>query len=126
MSELDRFIETITPEREGQLYFLHTLTPHMPFEYVPSGHRYDAPDYQGHREGGERLFLNSDPWLSRVLQQRHLLQVGFADRFVGKLLDRLTAQGIFDETLLIITADHGTSFQHGSLGARRQKGHGRR
>ena len=112
-SELDRFIETITPEREGQLYFLHTLTPHMPFEYVPSGHRYDAPDYQGHREGGERLFLNSDPWLSRVLQQRHLLQVGFADRFVGKLLDRLTAQGIFDETLLIITADHGTSFQHG-------------
>ncbi len=85
----------------------------MPFEYVPSGHRYDAPDYQGHLEGGERLFLNSDPWLSRVLQQRHLLQVGFADRFVGKLLDRLTAQGIFDETLLIITADHGTSFQHG-------------
>ena len=112
-SELDRFIETITSEHEGQLYFLHTLTPHMPFEYVPSGHRYDAPDYQGHLEGGERLFLNSDPWLSRVLQQRHLLQVGFADRFVGKLLDRLTAQGIFDETLLIITADHGTSFQHG-------------
>ena len=58
----------------------------MPFEYVPSGHRYDAPDYQGHEEGGERLFLNSDPWLPRVLQQRHLLQVGFVDRFVGKLL----------------------------------------
>lgn len=112
-SEQDRFLEAITGEREGRLYFLHNLTPHMPFEYVPSGHRYDAPDYQGHEEGGERLFLKSDPWLPRVLQQRHLLQVGFVDRFIGKLLDRLKAQGILDETLIIITADHGTSFQHG-------------
>ena len=111
-SEFDRFLETITPDREGRLYFLHTLTPHMPFSYVPSGHRYNAPDYQGHEEGGARLFLESDPWLPTVLQQRHLLQVGFADRFVGKLLDRLKAQGIYDETLIVITADHGTSFRH--------------
>jgi len=112
-SEQDRFLEAITDEREGRLYFLHSLTPHMPFEYVPSGHRYDAPDYQGYEEGERRLFINSDPWLPRVLQQRHLLQVGFVDRFVGKLLDRLKGQGIFDDTLIIITADHGTSFQHG-------------
>ena len=112
ISEMDRFLETITGEREGRLYFLHSLSPHMPFEYVPSGHRYDAPDYQGHEEGGKRLFLNSDPWLPRVLLQRHLLQVGFVDRFVGRLMDRLKAQGIFDETLIVITADHGTSFQH--------------
>ena len=112
-SEFDRFLETITPDREGRLYFLHTLMPHMPFEYVPSGHRYQAPDYQGHEEDGERLFLKSDPWLPRVLQQRHLLQVGFVDRFIGDLVDRLRAQGIYDETLIIITADHGTSFHHG-------------
>jgi hypothetical protein len=112
-SELDRFLETITPDRRGRLYFLHTLTPHMPFEYVPSGHRYSAPDYQAHQEGGARLFLQSDPWLPRVLQQRHLLQVGFADRFVGDLVDRLQAQGIYNEALIVITADHGTSFQHG-------------
>ena len=112
-SEFDRFLETITPDREGRLYFLHTLMPHMPFEYVPSGHRYLAPDYQNHREGGASLFLQSDPWLPRVLQQRHLLQVGFVDRLVGKLLDRLEAQGIYDEVLLIMTADHGASFQHG-------------
>ena len=112
-SELDRFLETITPDREGRLYFLHTLLPHMPFEYVPSGHRYRAPGYQAHEEDGERLFLKSDPWLPRVLQQRHLLQVGFVDRFIGDLVDRLRAQGIYDETLIIITADHGTSFHHG-------------
>ena len=111
--ELDRFLETITPDREGRLYFLHTLTPHMPFEYVPSGHRYDAPDYQGTIEDGAGLFISSDPWLPGVLQQRHLLQVGFVDRFIGRLIDRLDAQGLFDEALIIITADHGASFQDG-------------
>ncbi len=113
ISEFDRFLATITPDREGQLYFLHTLTPHMPFEYVPSGHRYSAPDYQAYREGGEGLFRHSDPWLAPVLHQRHLLQVGFVDHFIGSLLDRLQAQGIYDEALIIITADHGASFQHG-------------
>ena len=111
-SEFDRFLEAITPDREGRLYFLHTLTPHMPFDYVPSGHRYNAQDYQRHEEGGARLFLESGPWLSTVLQQRHLLQVGFVDRFVGHLVDRLEAQGIYDEALIVITADHGTSFRH--------------
>ena len=113
LSEFDRFLATIAADRERQLYFLHSLTPHMPFEYVPSGRRYSAPDYQGHREGGEGLFRRSDPWLPLVLHQRHLLQVGLVDRFVGRLLDRLKAQGIYDEALIIITADHGVSFQHG-------------
>ncbi len=111
--EYDRFLQTITPERNGQLYFLHTLTPHMPFQYVPSGARYSAPDYQAHQEGGERLFLKSDPWLPVILQQRHLLQVGFADRFIGDLIDHLQAQGIYEDSLIIITADHGSSFRHG-------------
>ena len=113
LSEFDRFLQTITPDARGRLYFLHTLTPHMPFEYVPSGSRYRARDYQGHEEEGERLFLKSDPWLPLVLQQRHLLQVGFVDRFIGSLMDRLQAQGIYEESLIIVTADHGSSFQHG-------------
>ena len=111
--EYDRFLQTITPEASGRLYFLHTLTPHMPFQYMPSGARYDAPDYQAHQEGGERLFLNSDPWMPIILQQRHLLQLGFADRFIGNLIDRLQAQGIYEESLIVVTADHGTSFRHG-------------
>ena len=112
-AEFDRFLETMTAEREGWLHFLHTLTPHMPFEYVPSGHRYRAKSYQGHREGGHGLFQQSDPWLPVVLQQRHLLQVGFVDRLIGQLLDRLEALGIYDAALIIITADHGASFQQG-------------
>ena len=114
LAEFGRFLETITPDRSGRLYLLHTMMPHMPYRYLPSGRRYQAPSYQGRREGGERLFRRSDPWLPVVLQQRHLLQVGAADRMVGDLVERLRDQGIYDESLIIVTADHGASFQHGS------------
>ena len=114
LSELDRFLETITPDQSGRLYFLHTLMPHMPYQYVPSGRRYRAPDYQRRREGGQALFRKSDPWLPVVLQQRHLLQVGVVDRFIGHLVESLQEQGIYDESLIIVTADHGVSFLHGS------------
>ena len=122
MSEYERFLSTITSDPSGRLYFLHTLTPHMPFEFALSGTRYRAPDYQGHREGGTPLFVKSDPWLPLVLQQRHLLQVGFADRFIGNLIDRLQAQGIYDETLIVVTADHGSSFRHGQRRRARNDG----
>ena len=112
-AEYERFLATITPDDSGRLYFLHSLSPHMPFQYVPSGTRYVAPDYQSHQENGEHLFVESDPWLPITLQQRHLLQLGFVDKFIGNLIDRLKAQNIYDEALIIITADHGTSFQDG-------------
>lgn len=114
LSEFNRFLETITPEKEGRLYFLHSLTPHMPYGYVPSGHSYTAPDYQGYEENGEGLFLAGDSWLARVLQQRYLLQVGFADRLVTRLIRRLKSLGVFDEALIIVTADHGVSFRYGT------------
>ena len=112
--EFGRFLETIKSNSKAELYFLHTLVPHMPYQFVPSGNRYATRRYQGYVEGGEKLFYKTDPWLPIVVQQRHLLQVGFVDRLVGRLVDRLKSQGIFKEALIIITADHGSSFIHGS------------
>ena len=113
-SEFERFLGTITPDRSGRLYFLHTLLPHMPYQYVPSRRSYRARDYQRHREGGAGLFLRSDPWLPVVLQQRHLLQVEAVDGLIGDLTERLQEQGVFDESLIVVTADHGVSFLHGN------------
>ena len=35
------------------------------------------------------------------------LQVGYADRFIGQVQDRLREHGLWDNCLLIVTADHG-------------------
>ena len=53
------------------------------------------------------------PDYADALHQRHLLQVGFVDTLVGRLVARLRELGIYDRTLLIVTADHGASYREG-------------
>jgi hypothetical protein len=110
LSEFDRYLDTMTQE-DGRLYFLHTLLPHMPFEFVPSGRRYDAPDHQGREERGEGLFLRVEPAYADAVHQRHLLQVGFVDTLIGRLIARLRGLGIYDRSLIVVTADHGASYR---------------
>ena len=54
-----------------------------------------------------------DPFLTRHNEQRYLLQLGFVDRLIGRLLRRLKARGMYDNTLLVVTADHGIAWQPG-------------
>ena len=112
-AEFERFLATIEKGRDAHLYFLHTLLPHMPFEYVPSGRRYRAPDPQGRQVQGKRLFEATDPGFVDTLYQRHLLQVGFVDRLLGRLIDRLREQDVYDDALIVITSDHGASYLQG-------------
>ena len=111
--EFERFLATIETGRDAHLYFLHSLLPHMPFEYVPSGRRYRAPDPQGRQVRGQRLFEATDRGFVDALYQRHLLQVGFVDRLIGRLMDRLREREVYDDALIIVTSDHGASFVPG-------------
>ena len=112
-AEFARFLGVIEKDRDASLYFLHSLLPHMPFTRVPSGRRYEAPDYQSFNMNGERLFEAAGAVFADVLYQRHLLQVGFVDTLIGDLIRRLKEQEIYDEALVIVTADHGASFREG-------------
>ena len=107
-SEFDRFLAIIGPEKQGRLYFLHSLLPHAPFQYLPSGRQYRAPSIQA-----IGLFPERGQALADYVQQRHLLQVGFVDQLVGKLIDRLKELGTYDATMVVITGDHGSSFREG-------------
>jgi sulfatase-like protein len=107
-----RFVEGIVPGPRPRLFFLHVLLPHHPWEYLPDGKRYASalpwqPGLVDDRWTG-------DPELAVQAWQRHLLQVGFTDLILGEILDRLEAQGLYDDALVIVTADHGVSFSpHG-------------
>ena len=54
-----------------------------------------------------------DPFLTLHNEQRYLLQLGFVDREIGKLLRRMRTQRLLNRSLLVVTADHGVSFQTG-------------
>lgn len=87
-----------------RLDLAHVLLPHQPWQYLPSGKHY--PD----RLDGVLFYAWADDETAIVAKQRHLLQLQYTDRLLGELLDRLDASGQFDESLLIVTADHGVSF----------------
>jgi hypothetical protein len=97
------------------LSFLHAALPHIPWQYLPSGQQYinAGPDYPGL----DNEQWSADPVPARLGMQRHLLQVGYVDRLVGRLMDRLKRAGLYRRAMVILTADHGVSYQ---------PGHGRR
>lgn len=119
----ERFLADIRPSDRPTLDFVHVLLPHVPYVYSPGG-RYPAlplPDEAlgnpnlsdglvGRREHPSRQWLDEE-WTTVQARQRYLLQVGYVDRLVGRLVERLETGGLFDRCLLIITADHGRSFR---------------
>jgi hypothetical protein len=58
-------------------------------------------------------------WLVMQALQRYMLQLSYVDRLLGQAMEHLRRSGKFDETLIILTADHGVSFR---VGERRRFG----
>ena len=54
-----------------------------------------------------------DEWPVLQEYRRHLTQVRYVDTLLGRLLDRLKAQGLYDRSLVVVTGDHGVSFRPG-------------
>ncbi len=106
---LDDWINSIRPAKRPTLNFKHVLLPHVPWQYLPDGRQY-------RRTASEPI-----PGISRqsykdqgqvdVLQQRHLLQIGFADLEVQRLIRHLKDTGMWEKSLVVVTADHGVSFR---------------
>lgn len=111
--EVQAFIDRLeAPGRRPTLAFLHTLLPHHPWEYLPNGKVYASN--LGTQPGMVDERWVGDPELAVQGYQRHLLQVGYVDLLLGRILDRLEATGQYDDALVVVVADHGTSFRpHG-------------
>ena len=111
------FVRTIQITERPSLYFLHILLPYYPYQYLPSAkgysHERGMPGLSGTNLSDRRHA--PDTWNVLQLYQRHLLQVGFVDTWLGGLLDHLRAIGLYDKALLVLTADHGVSSRPGDL-----------
>lgn len=119
--DFDSFIEVAGRVPGPTLYYLHTKLVHNPWILLPSGKRYGG-GFEGFRRSREDVkeiegfggkLWSTDEWLVTQAYQRHLLEVSAADRKLGALIGRLKETGIFDESLIVITADHGLSFEPG-------------
>jgi hypothetical protein len=117
--KFDAWVAGIRKRPRPSLNFKHALLPHVPWKYLPTGQRYNAA--AGDPIPG--LSRQSYPDATQVeqLQMRHLLQLGYADLKVEQLIAHLKEIGIYDEALVIVTADHGVAFQQGLFDRRKAK-----
>jgi hypothetical protein len=108
-AEVQEFVDSLGPSERPTFSFLHVLLPHHPWEYLPDGTLY-ASDL-GFQPGLEDEGWVGDPELAIQAQQRHLLQVRYTDLALGRILDRLEETGLYDDSLVVVVADHGVSFR---------------
>ncbi len=114
-SAMARWIQTIRPWRRGKppLYFIHALMPHHPWVWMPDGRRYALPTPGIPGLFGDNMWRRDQ----RAVDQgwkRHLLQTGYTDLLLRRLMARLRAVGLWDRALVAFSADHGVSFVPGS------------
>ncbi len=108
----ERFLDSIEPPVQPTLSFLHVNLPHLPWKYFPSGREYGPLD-MARPPGLEGATWRDDEWAVLQGYQRYLLQLGYADRLLGRLLKKLRDTGVYDPALVVVVADHGASFQPG-------------
>lgn len=108
-----QFLAGLRPRDEPTVDFLHLLLPHHPWRYLPSGMTYPPRDL-----GGRKGAWGYQEWPMTVNRQAHLLQLAYTDRLLGEVFDRLDRRGMWEESLVVVTADHGESFVPGTQGRR--------
>jgi hypothetical protein len=78
--------------------------------HLPDGTEYDAPNPPVGMVDGR---IPEDPADARVVEQRHQLQLAYADSLVASTVQSLRDAGLYEEALIIVTSDHGVSFRPG-------------
>jgi Sulfatase len=110
-------LDGLRPSQRPTLHFLHLLLPHQPWRYLPSGAEYNYETF-GRAFQSDRLPAP----LLELAHQQHLLQVAYTDRLVGQVIAKLKAEGLWDRSLVVMGADHGTGWtpgeHHRALGRR--------
>lgn len=109
MSTARGFIRSIGPASDPRFDFVHIELPHQPWHYLPSLQDTGAI---GTMHGATKLTW-SDSFSAGLTRRRHLLQLQATDTLLGRSLDRLDRAKAWDDSMVVVTADHGVSFGEG-------------
>ncbi len=110
----ERALRWLREERPGKPWFLFVLyvDPHDPYTPHPESGSHLPPRGEpiGSRTFLDRLDHATDGRLDHFRDDIVDLydgELAYVDRYAGELLDALKSAGLLDDTLVIVTADHG-------------------
>jgi hypothetical protein len=108
--EVDRLLDTLVFDGDQPaLRFGHLLYPHHPWEVSADGRHTGARRPPGRDGRG----WSDDVWLVGQAYQQHILQSQYADTIVGQVVGRLRQEGVYEQALVIVVADHGITIVPG-------------
>ncbi len=108
-------------ERKPFFLWLHYFDPHFNYQHHAEFDR--SSWYHGKLKAGAgfRDLQAALPTMTaedaRYLVDLYHEEIAYTDKHIGRLLEFIKAQGLSDNTLVIVTADHGEEFlEHGGIG----------
>lgn len=108
LAEFDKHLGQPEAWAKPQFVYLNFQTPHFPYDHATVAHRFaDPPLARGDISAANRNRLERTYWNA----------VAHSDAALGALVARLKALGVWDNTILLVSGDHGESlFEDGFLG----------
>ena len=123
-AEWQRFFTEAAEEAEPFFAFVHLWDVHFDFTPPPPYDTLFDPDYDGPFTGRDFFY---DPAINAAIPARdkeHIIalydgEIAWTDEIVGRIRHDLGTAGLLENTVFVITADHGTElFDHGGKGHR--------
>ncbi len=114
---LKAFLSAIKVPRDKPAFiFAHTILPHMPHQFTPSGRMY----FSGPLHGYIKDRWTEEPAFLQAGYQQFLFQLGATDYVLGLFINKLKELGIYEKALIVVAADHGfsmrpTSYRRGDI-----------
>jgi hypothetical protein len=106
---LEAFIDNLGDSPRPRLDMAHVFLPHQEWRFLPDGHDYESPM-------PPRGFFYP-AWVDDVAaetgRQPHQLQLAYTDLLLGRMIDRMEELGTWDDSLVVVTSDHGAGFEGG-------------
>lgn len=105
---LTRFVD----ENKNRPFFLYWATP-MPHVSLQAPQRWI--DHYVKKFGDEEPYLGDKGYLpTRYPKATYAAMISYLDENIGKLIQQLKDEGIYDNTLIIFTSDNGPTFNGGT------------
>ena len=105
-------MDTLSPD-ESFFLFLHYVDPHDPYMPHPELRKKElAPGrFDGSREGLKKLSAIGRKGRTAADMERirglYAEEVAYTDLWLGELFDGLESRGLLEQSMLVVTADHG-------------------
>jgi arylsulfatase A-like enzyme len=132
---IERVLDWIPSRPAGRFFaYVHLREPHFPYDPPPPFDTLFGPEgpiTKERRRQGPKAQARGEAFLGDINQGArpfsdaelaHLVRLydgnlAFADQQVGRLRSALEAHGLWEKTIVVVTADHGQAFrEHGFIG----------